>query len=91
MYGKFIYFSSDESKYDRQCRERARINESYSPKKLSDSLGIVALVEVINNPGFCFKEISEHLKNTGVDVSEVRLRDFFKCPGILKKTLDSRR
>jgi hypothetical protein len=91
MYGKFIYFSFDVAKYDSQLCERGRINESFSPEKLSESLGIVALVELIKNPRFGFFEICECLKKQGVDVSEALLRDFFTYHGILKKTRDSRR
>jgi len=88
--GKFIYFSLEEAKYASQLRERARINESYSSEALSDSWGILALVEFINNPGVGFSEISELLKIKGVDASEALLRDFFERHGILKKTRDSR-
>ena len=89
--GKFIYFSSDKKIYTRQLRERMKIKKSSSLKKISDSVGVVALVEFINNPELGLLEISRRLKRRGINVTEPLLNNFFEYHGILKKTRGSRR
>ena len=87
---KFIYFSSDKKIYSRQLQARIKIKESHSLKKISDSVGVIALVEFINNPELGLLEISRRLNRQGVNITEDLLNNFFKCHGILKKTRDFR-
>ena len=85
MFGKFIYFSSDVKVYDKQLRERIKINESQSTKKIPDAVGIAALVEFIKNPELGLSEISRLLNRQGVNITEIRLKDFLESHGVLKK------
>lgn len=91
MFGKYIYFSSGGKIYERQLRERMKINESHSVKMISDSAGVAALVEFINKPELGLLEISRRLKRRGINVTEPLLNNFFEYHGILKKTRGSRR
>lgn len=90
MFGKFIYFSSDRGIYNRQRNARMGINESHSAEKISDSAGVIALVEFIKNPELGLLEISKHLNRQGVNITETVLSKFFEYHGILKKTQDLR-
>lgn len=89
--GKFIYFSSDGKIYDKQLRERIKINESQSTKRIPDSVGIAALVEFIKNPELGLLEISRLLNRQGVNITEILLKDFLVSHGVLKKNRDLRR
>lgn len=91
MFGKFIYFSSDGTIYDKQMCERMKINESHSAKKIPDSVGIAALVEFIKNPELGLLEISRLLNRQGVNITEILLKDFLEYHGVLKKNRDLRR
>ena len=86
MFGKFIYFASDKKIYSRQLQARIKIKESHSLKNISDSVGVIALVEFINNPELGLLEISRQLNRQGVNITEELLNNFFKYHGILKKT-----
>lgn len=89
-FGKFIYFSQNEEIYELQLRARKEMNEQHSLKVISDSVGVVALVEFIRHPELELKAISSRLNRQGVKVSESLLHSFFDYHGILKKTQDLR-
>ena len=84
MSGKFIYFAPDRQIHLTQMRERMKINELLSAKKVSDTVGVAALVELIKNPELGILEISERLNRQGVHISELLLKNFLEHHGILK-------
>lgn len=88
MFGKYIYFSDNKDIYSRQLRERIILNEQQSVKLLSDTVGVIVLVEFILNPELKLSEISRRLSNKGVNVTESLISNFFAYYGILKKTRD---
>ncbi len=90
MFGKFIYFSADKELYSRQVDERKKINEQLSVKMLSDTIGVMALVEFIHNPELDISEISNRLNSKGINTTVTLLNNFFEYHGILKKTEDFR-
>lgn len=88
MFGKYIYFSENKDVYSRQLRERIILNEQQSVKLLSNTVGVIVLVEFILNPELKPSEISRRLSNKGVNVTESLISNFFAYHGILKKTRD---
>jgi len=88
MFGKFIYFSADKELYSRQMYERKKINEQLSAEMISDTVGIMALVEFIQNPELDISAISNNLNRKGINVTVALLHNFFEYHGILKKTQD---
>lgn len=90
MFGKFIYFSADKELYSRQVYERGKINEQLSVKMISDTIGVMALVEFIQNPELDIAAISNSLNSKGINITVALLYNFFEHHGILKKTQDFR-
>lgn len=90
IFGKFIYFSANQELYNRQVYERDKINEQLSLKMIPDTIGVMALVEFIQNPKLDIPAISHRLNSKGVNITAAPLRKFFEYHGILKKTLDLR-
>ena len=91
MFGKFIYFSSVGEIHAEQLHERMKMNESHSAEKVSDAVGVTALVEYIKNPELGLMEISKRLNRQGINITEVVLEKIFEYHGILKKNRDLRR
>lgn len=90
IFGKFIYFSANQELYNRQVYERDKINEQLSLKMIPDTIGVMALVEFIQNPKLDIPAISHRLNSKGVNITAAPLREFFEYHGILKKTRDLR-
>lgn len=83
--GCYIYFSKDEERCSTQLLKRKERNEQHSAKVVSDALGVLSLVEFIQNPGLNLQEISMRLSRKGVKITESLLHDFLSYHGLLKK------
>lgn len=90
IFGKFIYFSVNQELYNRQVYERDKINEQLSVEMIPDTIGVMALVEFIQNPKLDIPAISHRLNSKGINITAALLYNFFKYHGILKKTQDFR-
>jgi hypothetical protein len=84
--GKFLYFSFNEEVYNRQICEREKVEELHSVKIIPDSIGVIVLVEFIQNPDLDYTEFATLLNRRGIKVTPFALENFFKHHGILKKT-----
>lgn len=86
IYGRFVYFSAQDSIYSRQLQKRYDLNKQVALEMISDSSAVMALVEFILNPESDCYEISRRLSRRGISVNPEHLHNFFEFHGILKKT-----
>ena len=86
--GKYIYFSVDEDIYELQLKERKKIIETQADIKISDTVAVTILVELISNPGLVNDEFVKHLSRKSINITKIQLNSFLEHHKILKKTSD---
>ncbi len=85
--GKSVYFSSDESIYQQQYRNRQEENQFMDNKHLTDTIIILILIEKIKNPEFDQIALSKILCKQGVNVSTESITELFESYGIKKNLI----
>lgn len=86
--GKYIYFSADEDIYELQLKEWEKIIETQAGIKISDTVAVTILVELISNPGLVNDEFVKHLSRKSINITKIQLNSFLEHHKILKKTSD---
>jgi len=86
--GRFIYFSSDESHYQKQLKTFLSHVQNKEEDSLTDAIAIVMLVAKINYPTLSIEELAKQLQNKGIAITSTKIHHFFLSHGIGKKTQD---
>jgi len=76
--GVYVYFSTDEDKYNRQLQKR--ISGS-----LSDSDAILILVELIKHPGLTIEQLALRPQIKQMNIKDAAISQFLERCGLLKK------
>ncbi|MCK5853420.1 hypothetical protein KAH27_10370 [bacterium] len=84
--GCYIYFASKEESYNNQLGKRKDLNRQSDATVISDTIGIIALVEFIQHPELNLQQLSELINKQGVRITESHLHDFLEHHNLLKKT-----
>lgn len=84
-----LYFSAEEEVYRRQ-RLRRFPPEPTAPKLPPDALGVIILVELINNPRSTTHQLSAILRSRGYRIEEDLIESFLEHHGLSKKKRNTR-
>lgn len=79
---RYIYFSSKKSKYEKQKRRRQRLELRLDLP--TDAEAVMILVEYIKYPKIKVEEISERLKQIGIEISFKKIDNLFEYHNIKK-------
>lgn len=81
----FVYFSIDEELHNVQLQKRKEMNEQRSADLIPDAIGVLVLVEFIQNPELSLEKLTNRLNHKGAKITESLLHDFLGYHGLLKK------
>ncbi len=86
-HGKFIYFSGEPTRYERQKNKIAEQAEGWWP---SDSQAVQILICLIKNPGIAIEQLAIKSAPPGKRFDPISVRHFLQFHDLLKKTPDTR-
>lgn len=87
--GIYIYFSKEREVYEKQKKERQKINHSKAESDLpSDGDSVIILAELIKHLKDTVQQLTRRVRRRGINVSIEKVRNLLVYHDLLKKTQD---